>query len=245
MPEKSSVSIITVCYNEKNIENTCKSIVSQSFNDYEWIVVDGGSTDGTVDILNEYKSHMALLVSEKDKGIYDGMNKGIKVAKGKWVIFMNGGDCFYEKDSLKKIFSHGYNEDIIFADGINNVYNTKHPLPINKKGKIILYKFFTDSSLCHQATFIKRELFDKIGLYDLSYKIIADHCFNYIAIRYFNVKYRYVPEVVALIDITGASMKNRRELNNELEKLKREKANLGTKIITMVYKYILKIREKI
>ena len=124
------VSVITVCYNEKKIENTCKSIINQTFEDYEWIVVDGGSNDDTVDIFKKYKKNMSYFGSDKDSGIYNAMNKGIKIAKGEWIIFMNGGDCFYQKNSLSKISPHEYNEDIIFADGTNIVYNTKHPLPI-------------------------------------------------------------------------------------------------------------------
>lgn len=223
--KKPLVSIITVCYNEKKVENTCKSILEQTLGDYEWIVVDGGSTDGTLEILEKYKNNITTLISEKDYGIYDAMNKGIKLAKGEWLIFMNGGDCFFEKNSLEKVFSQEHDADIVFADGINNVYNTKHPLPINDTGKIILHRFFCENSLCHQATFIKRNLFEKVGLYDTGYKIIADHAFNYVALKNFKATYEYVPEIVALIDLEGVSMLNRANLEAELIRLRKKEYN--------------------
>lgn len=88
------LSIVTVCYNEKDIGRTCESIVSQSCQDFEWIVVDGGSTDGSLEIIKHYKERIDILISEPDNGIYDAMNKGIRLAKGKWINFMNGGDTF-------------------------------------------------------------------------------------------------------------------------------------------------------
>ena len=106
MTNETLISIITVCYNIKDeIERTCESIISQTANNYEWIVVDGGSIDGTVDILNKYKDKMSVFISEKDTGIYNAMNKGIKRATGEWCIFMNGGDCFASKISLKNFLN--------------------------------------------------------------------------------------------------------------------------------------------
>lgn len=222
MKKNPLVSVITICYNEKKVVNTCNSIINQTFHNFEWVVVDGKSNDGTVDILKKYEKYMSVFISEKDEGIYDAMNKGIKNSRGEWIVFMNGGDCFYDSKSLENIFSRNCNADIIFADGINNVYNNKHPLPVNKSGDVSLYKFFTGNSFCHQATFIKKELFKKVGYYDISYKIIADHVFNYLAIKNYKVKSIYIPQIVALIDLTGVSMKNRVELDNELLRLRRE-----------------------
>ncbi len=231
MNKYPKISIVTVCYNEKNkIENTCRSIIEQDFIDFEWIVIDGGSNDGTLDILKKYKDRMNYFISEKDAGIYNAMNKGLKESKGEWIIFMNGGDCFYEKSVLSSIFSEKYDDDIIFADGVNNVYKTKHPLPINKYGKLELHRFFLNSSLCHQATFINKKLFEKMGGYDESYKIIADHVFNYIAIKNFNAKALYIPKIVALIDIAGVSMENREKLLQENYRLRKEHFNLGVEI---------------
>ena len=96
------LSIITICYNEPNIEKTCESIINQTWQDFEWIVIDGGSTDGTLEILNKYKTRINKLISEPDKGIYNALNKGIKFAKGEWLNFMNGGDRFCDNLVLEK-----------------------------------------------------------------------------------------------------------------------------------------------
>ena len=101
------LSVITICYNEKNIRKTCESIVGQSWQDFEWIVVDGGSTDGTLDVLNEYRDRIDVLISEPDNGIYNAMNKGIARARGEWLNFMNGGDAFCDKTVLEQVFGGG------------------------------------------------------------------------------------------------------------------------------------------
>ncbi len=177
MTKKPLISIITVCYNIKNeIERTCESIISQTSNNYEWIVVDGGSTDGTVDILNKYKDKMSVFISEKDNGIYHAMNKGIKKATGEWCIFMNGGDCFASNDIIEKfsqldgIYKYA---DVIY--GNTNIVNIngnksikKYPYPLTKSF------FYNGNTINHQATFIKNELFNKYGLYNENYRIVSD-----------------------------------------------------------------------
>lgn len=167
------LSVITICYNIKDeIERTCESIVSQTNQDFEWIVVDGGSTDGTVDILNKYKSHMTVFISEKDKGIYNAMNKGIKRAKGEYLNFMNGGDSFASPDVVEQFYNcSAFGADVVY--GNTNIIEKKkewlkrYPTLINKE---FLYR----NCLGHQASFIKRKLFDKYGLYNEKYKIVSD-----------------------------------------------------------------------
>ena len=112
------LSVITICYNIKDeIERTCESIVSQTNQDFEWIVVDGVSTDGTVDILNKYKDKMTVYISEPDKGIYNAMNKGIKRAKGEYLNFMNGGDCFAASDIVEKFYHcPAYGADVVYGN---------------------------------------------------------------------------------------------------------------------------------
>ena len=171
------ISIITVCYNIKDeIERTCESIISQTANNYEWIVVDGGSIDGTVDILNKYKDKMSIFISEKDTGIYNAMNKGIKRATGEWCIFMNGGDCFASNDIIEKfsqldgIYKYADiiygNVNIINKNGRN--YQKIYPYPLTKSF------FYNGNTINHQATFIKNELFNKYGLYNENYRIVSD-----------------------------------------------------------------------
>ena len=109
-------SIITICYNEPNLEKTCKSIVNQTFQGFEWIVIDGGSNRQTLDIFEKYKDRIDYFVSEKDNGRYHAMNKGLRVAKGEYVNFMNAGDYFNGHDVLEKIIHFGLDKDIVYGD---------------------------------------------------------------------------------------------------------------------------------
>lgn len=99
------LSIITVNYNDaKGLQRTIESVLCQTFHDYEFIVIDGGSTDGSVEVIKRYEKYIDYWVSEQDGGIYPGMNKGLRQAKGEYVNFMNGGDCYHSSDVLEKIF---------------------------------------------------------------------------------------------------------------------------------------------
>lgn len=165
------LSVITICYNEKNIRKTCESIVNQSWQDFEWIVVDGGSTDGTLDILSEYKDRIDLLISEPDNGVYNAMNKGIVKAAGDWLNFMNGGDAFYDNNVLEKVFGGGkdYDASILYGQAYLSYhkYIRLYDQPIDEK-------FFIGRCINHQAAFIRREIFPKYGLYNEQLKIISD-----------------------------------------------------------------------
>lgn len=113
MKNNPLISVVTVSYNAVlTIEQTILSVINQTYPHIEYIIIDGGSTDGTVDIIKKYANRIAYWVSEPDKGIYDAMNKGIRTAKGEWINFMNAGDLFYSKDTLEKVFSKSINDNI-------------------------------------------------------------------------------------------------------------------------------------
>lgn len=202
------ISIITICYNSKRfIESTIKSVIYQDYPNMEFIIVDGGSNDGTVDIIKQYESNITQWVSESDRGIYDAMNKGILMATGDWIIFMNSSDCFHSTDVLTKIFiqkQHNEGIKVIYGNVINN-YGEKckimRPLTINT----ISYRM----PFCHQAAFVRRDILLQIP-FDLSYKYSAD--FN----QFYNIYYtlgakvfKHIPLTVALCDATDCfSRKN-------------------------------------
>ena len=174
MEKNPTLSIITICYNIKDdIKRTCDSIVNQTWQDFEWIVVDGGSTDGTVEILKKYQNRINILISEPDKGIYNAMNKGIKLAHGEWLNFMNGGDSYTTNDVLQNVFKgKSYDADILYGyvcmchpNGNNKI--CKYPSQISKL-------YFYNRIINHQASFIKRSLFTKYGLYNEAYRIVSD-----------------------------------------------------------------------
>jgi glycosyltransferase involved in cell wall biosynthesis len=162
------LSIITVCLNEPQLERTCESIINQTFQDFEWIVIDGGSNDETLAVFEKYKCRMDYFISEPDEGIYFGMNKGIAQATGEWLNFMNAGDMFANRHILLKIFGDGddfENVDVLYgtADlGEKRIYAA--PVEFDKI-------YFYSTSLPHQASFIRRV---KCRLYDTTYSFCAD-----------------------------------------------------------------------
>lgn len=172
---KPLFSIITVVYNAiDTIERTFKSIFNQTFDDYEFIVIDGGSTDGTIDVIKRYEHLIDYWISEKDFGIYDAMNKGIYVSKGEWIHFLNAGDIYYNIYMLTDIIKNlvGERPDLIIGKTI--VKKDASQILVNNN---ILTKelLFYNMPICHQAVFFNSWLFSKYGYYDLHYKIVADY----------------------------------------------------------------------
>ena len=168
------LSIITVCLNEaKTIERTLKSVVDQSFTDYQYIVIDGGSTDGTLDIINNYHDRIDILISEPDTGIFNAMNKGIKAAEGEYIFFLNAGDFFADNGAIGLLFSKSPSADLVYCDMLvkmNNGFVLRKKTP-----KKITKAFMFGDSIPHQATFTKREALVKYGGYNENYKIGGDY----------------------------------------------------------------------
>jgi glycosyltransferase involved in cell wall biosynthesis len=172
-----SVSIITVCFNERErIRETLVSAIEQSYPHKELIVVDGGSTDGTREIIAEFSSDIDHLISENDDGVYHAMNKGFSLATGDYIFFLNGGDKFHDPKVLSKVFlDRDTSYEIIFGD-ISYVYpngkiTTSH-LP-----STVGYLFFTFNTICHQALFCIRKILAESGGFNTNYKIAADYDF--------------------------------------------------------------------
>ena len=150
-------TIITVCLNiASTIRRTCESIVNQTFQDFQWIVVDGASTDGTLDILKEYSSRINILISEPDKGIYNAMNKGIKFAIGEYINFMNGGDEFFDNTVLEMIFNKKITSDVVYGDSIY-ISKTKEEL-FSTENPITSYGLYYFYRLAHASSFIKTNI---------------------------------------------------------------------------------------
>jgi glycosyltransferase involved in cell wall biosynthesis len=168
------LSVITIVYNNVNdIERTMLSVIDQSYAGIEYIVVDGLSNDGTLEIIKGYEKHIAKLISEKDEGIYDAMNKGLAAATGDYVIFMNSGDEFYELDTVAEVFAMVDDADIYYgetemidANG-QSLGRRRHKAP-----KQFTWRSFNyGMSVSHQAVYIKRELLEP---YDRRYQLSAD-----------------------------------------------------------------------
>lgn len=164
------ISIITVCYNAAPyIEKTILSVINQTYKNLEYIIIDGGSTDGTIDIIKKYKTQITYWVSESDKGIYDAMNKGIRKATGEWINFMNAGDCLTNSHVLSELFSSHIPKEIKFIYGdINLIKNNQR---IHKRA--LSPKHIKHTMPCsHQALFVRNM---KGILFDLKYKLASEY----------------------------------------------------------------------
>jgi len=170
------LSIITVNLNNKaGLEKTIQSVVEQTFSDFEYIIIDGGSTDESVTVINKYAYKTKYWVSEPDNGIYHAMNKGISKATGNYCLFLNSGDYLSGKDILKKVFALNRTEDILYGNmmfdyGSGNLAKGIMPGQIN-------FKHMMRDTLWHPVSFIRKELLLSLGMYDESLIITADYDF--------------------------------------------------------------------
>lgn len=168
------LSVITVVYNNvHDIERTVRSVLAQQYTNIEYLVIDGNSTDGTLEVLNKYKDQIHILVSEPDKGIYDAMNKGLALASGDYVLFMNSGDEIYAPDTVKNVFSTiddadvYYGETEMFNEQWQSLGRRRHRVPL----QLSYNSFRFGMSVSHQAVYVRRSL---CSPYNPKYKLSAD-----------------------------------------------------------------------
>lgn len=197
------ITVVTVCYNAgAELEETIISVLNQDYPDLEYIIIDGGSTDGSIDIIHKYADRLAYLVSEPDKGIYDAMNKGIAAATGDYINFMNAGDRFASNDVISCIFSNlDKDTGVIYGDvfyKINGGQERRKPRPLNK--------LWQRASICHQAAFI-RNIPGKTK-YNTKYKIAADHDLFCQLYYIDNWQFKYIPIPVSIYAGGGISEHN-------------------------------------
>ena len=210
------ISVVTVCYNAvATIEKTMLSVLNQTYPDVEYIIIDGGSTDGTVDIIKKYADRLSYWVSEPDKGIYDAMNKGVSIASGDWVNFMNAGDIFYCNETISTLFVESINENIACIFG-NTIF--RH----TEKEILVEYKSSSMHNVmpsCHQSIFCRRQVLLDFP-FNLKYKIAADYDF-FNRIKKAGWKYKFVNCIVAVYDATdGISSKSILKTRKEIYKIK-------------------------
>lgn len=206
-------SIITINYNNKDgLEMTIKNVLGQTYKDYEYIIIDGGSTDGSLEVIKKYASQIDFWVSEPDKGIYNAINKGIRKSTGDYLNFMNSGDSFHTSSVLEDITHLDSDDDMIIGGYYDSVRRKLHVIPPQDVTLLTLLKY----TINHQATFIKRQLFNK-RLYDESYTIMADAKFNFQSIIIDNCSVKITDCIVSDYDTTGVSS------NYELYKKERKK----------------------
>lgn len=206
-------SVITINYNNLvGLRKTIESVVSQTCGDFEFVIIDGGSTDGSIDVIKKYVDRIDYWVSEKDRGIYHAMNKGVVQTHGDYCIFMNSGDTFYDNRVLETVSRCMTNEDILVGkvviDDQNHIIS---PPPIS--GQMTLYHLYS-GSIPHQGSFIKTDLLRKYP-YDETLKISSDWKFFVQALILDNCSIRYIDEFIACYDMNGFSAANPKLMREE------------------------------
>lgn len=216
------LSIITINYNDaKGFEKTVQSVVSQSFKDFQYIVIDGGSKDDSKNIIEKYTSKISYWISEPDKGIYNAMNKGIKQAIGDYILFVNSGDELYDSDVLNKISPYLGKADLI--SGNTNLIRKGVP-EVTSSRKNLTFKDLFRYSIDHPSTFIRRSLFDSVGFFDEDLKIISDWKWFIIALAKQNASYLPIDVIVSTFVFDGISSlpENKAKLLAEREQVLQE-----------------------
>ncbi len=213
------ITIITINYNDKvGLKNTIESVINQTYKEFEFIVIDGASTDGSKEIIEQNSSKINYWVSEKDSGVFNAMNKGIKAATGEFVLFMNGGDCFEKNTILEEVFPYLNSDyDIYYGNNYKVSSNSKRLKTYPEK---LNFSFFYSSSINHQSTFIRKSLFDRYFYYNENYKIASDWEFFVVLICKENIPYKYLSKTIALYDFNGISSRPESSSLFKNEKLK-------------------------
>lgn len=199
--DKRKISIITVCYNSVGtIYRTIRSVLNQTYCNIEYIIIDGGSTDGTVNIIKKYSNHLAYWVSEQDNGIYDAMNKGIDKANGDWILFLNSGDLLFDETIIADI-AETLQNDIgkqIYCGAVQTVFN-------KKPGKVVYPRELVSPwySPPHQGMFFPKKALE-MEKYDLKFPILADREL-YLRLNKKGYRSSQVNKIIAYYDLSGIS----------------------------------------
>lgn len=198
------VSVICAVFNGgATIEESIKSVINQTYSNIEYVIIDGGSKDNTLDIINKYEHKIAYFVSEPDKGIYDAMNKGIQAARGEWLFFLGCDDYVHDENVFHNIFKNttlvSFN-DIVYGDVLLQHANRRYDGEYNSQ-KVMW------QNICHQSIFYNKSVFKKFGLFSLEFPMLADWEFN---IRWFSdkqIRRKYVDLVITIYNECGSSGK--------------------------------------
>jgi glycosyltransferase involved in cell wall biosynthesis len=239
------ISLITVCYNAESTINSCiQSVIRQNFNNVEYIIIDGGSTDKTINIVNNYKHFISHIVSEPDKGIYDAMNKGIKLATGDVVGMLNADDFFADDtvlNTIAQVFVQ-YNVNIIYAD-LDYINKNGGVVRKWRSGSYSAKSFNLGWMPPHPTFYCKRNLFEKFGFYSLGYGTAADYELMLRFLYVNKLSAHYIKKVIIKMKIGGKSNKS---FSNRVKglyfDLKAMRNNgISIPIITLIVKPLRKI----
>lgn len=245
------VSIITACFNsEKTIRDTIESVLSQDYSNIEYIIVDGASRDGTMAIVKEYGDRIAKVISERDHGIYDAMNKGILATSGDIVGIINSDDFYENNEVISSIVSEfeARNVDSIFADLVFINHRPPHKIVRYYNSSNFNPKRFAYGWMpAHPTFFTKRNIYEKHGLFKLDYKIAADYELLTRFLAKHKISYSYIPKVIIKMRTGGLSTRNLKSnwiINNEIVRACTENG-IPTNILKIYSKYFTKFLQLI
>ena len=200
--DQPKLSIITINLNNKDgLQRTIDSVLCQTYTDFEYIIIDGKSSDESIEIIKRNEVHLAYWISEPDTGVYNAMNKGIHQAKGEYLLMLNSGDTLADKTIIETIFNLDWNYDIIYGDilwEVTQPYITTFP-------DTLTFSYFLYRSLGHQSAFIRKNLHHKFGFYIEHNSIVSDWCFFIKTICAYNCSYKHFPFVIAHCNRDGIS----------------------------------------
>ena len=197
------LSIITINYNNLDgLKRTYDSVVSQTCQDFEWIIIDGGSTDGSKEFIEEHQDMFAYWCSEPDKGVYNAMNKGIAKAHGEYLQFLNSGDNLVDSKVIEEFLVLAWKEDVISGDIIldGNISEIRYN---PDEDELDFDRMRSGAGVTHPSSYIKKELFKKYGLYDETFRIVSDWKFFIEVLVIYNCSYRHWKRVVANFNTDG------------------------------------------
>lgn len=237
---EKKLSIITINLNNAaGLYKTIESVVNQTFTEYEYIIIDGGSTDGSIEAIKEHQERITFWVSEPDKGIYNAMNKGILKANGEYCLFLNSGDWFADENVIEDFCNLRYEDDVIIGDIylVNNEDITL--LKAVSKEAFGFEHFYSGNCLPHQSSFIKRELFRSYGLYNERFLIASDFEFFVKVLLTKNATYNYFERVVSYYDLTGISSQS-----EYMKDHNKEREIVFQTYVPLIYKSYKKIYEE-
>ncbi len=243
------VSIITSCYNrEATIRDAIESVLSQDYPDIEYVVVDGASKDNSLSIINEYKDRIATIISDPDKGMYEGINKGMRAATGDVIGLIHSDDFFYSKNTISKIVKQieAQNADILYGNGLFVDFTNTSKVVRNWISGVYKKSNMRNGWLpLHPTVYIRKECFDQMGLYNESYKIAADSDF---LVRYMyngNFKVTYYNDYIVRMRMGGLSTnpaKMKQKWGEDIRLYKSHGFNpywtLGCKILSKIPQFI-------
>ena len=242
------ISIITIAYNSENsISDAINSVLSQTYPDIEYIIVDGKSKDKTVEIVKSYGNKISKFVSEPDKGIYDALNKGIEMASGDMVGFMHSDDLFADEHVIEKVAGLFKENDVdsIYGD-LNYVFknDTNKILRYWKSGEFSLSRLKFGWMPPHPTFYVKRKIYEKYGGFDIDFKISSDYDSMLRFLGKYKISTAYLPEVMIKMRVGGASNRSLKNIiRKSTEDFRAIRKNKFGNIFTLIFKNLRKVKQ--